>query len=234
MTDKDIQDIYDQIKKYHADYLESKGVKLPALKKGNKYTKYALTLVYLAQGYPDTKTVTKNQLTTFLSTYFDDINDVQQARHLAAQKGFYILSGRRGDSEEKLNNGEYKLKTLELPYPGFTAEKRDTDLTDDEWESLKKHYGYRCACCGSVEGEKHLHWPSTITRLQRGHMDPSKPLKKGNIIPQCSKCNQPDKNFWVYDAKGRVIRIANPAVVKKCSDEIQKQIYEILKQKFGK
>ena len=65
-------------------------------------------------------------------------------------------------------------------------------------------------------------------------MDPSKPLKKGNIIPQCSKCNQPDKNYWVYDKKGRVVKIANPVVVKNSSEDVQKQIYEILKQKFEK
>ena len=234
MTDKEIQDTYDLVKKYHEDHLKLHGVQLPRLKPGKKYTKYALTLVYLAQGYPNTKVVTKNQLTSFLSTYFDDINDVQQARHLAAQKGFYILSGTRGDAEEKLKNGEYKLKTLEMPYPGFTAEKRESNLTDDEWESLKKEYGYRCACCGSKEGEHHLLWPATITKLQKGHMNPSKPLVKGNVIPQCSKCNQPDKNYWVYDAKGRVIKIANPSVVEKSSAEVQKQIYEILKRKFDK
>lgn len=234
MTDKEIQDTYDLVKKYHNDHLKTHGVKLPALKWGKNYTKYALTLVYLAEGYPNTKVVTKNQLTTFLMNYFDDINDVQQARHLGAQYGFYILSGTRGDSEVGLKDGEYKLSTLETPYPGFTAEKRESNLTDDEWESLKKEYGYRCACCGSKEGERHLLWPATITKLQKGHMNPSKPLAKGNVIPQCSKCNQPDKNYWVYDAKGRVIKIANASVVEKSSAEVQKQIYEILKKKFDK
>lgn len=107
-------------------------------------------------------------------------------------------------------------------------------LTEDEWEYIKKQYGNRCACCGSKEGEKHLLWPNTITKLQKGHMDPSKPLEKGNVIPQCSKCNQPDLNYWVYDKKGRVVKIANPAVVTKSSDDVQREIYEILKKKFEK
>lgn len=232
MTEEQIQTVYETVKTYHSKFLKQHGVKLPNLIWGEKYTKAALVLVYLAQGYPNTQAVTKEELTAFLKERGDTL-DVQQARHLAAQKGFYILSGTRGD-EGDLKDGEYKLKTLEEPYPGFNAEKRDTDLSEDEWESLKNDYGYRCACCGSKEDEKHLHWPSTITSLQKGHMDPSKPLKKGNIIPQCSKCNQPDKNYWVYDKKGRVVKIANPAVVKNSSEDVQKRIYEILKQKFEK
>ena len=229
MTEEQIKAVYETVKTYHTKHLKQHGVKLPHLIWGKKYTKEALVLVYLAQGYPNTNVVTKEQLTAFLG----DTLDVQQARHLAAQKGFYIISGKRGD-EGDLKDGEYRLITLEKPYPGFTAARRDTDLTEDEWESLKKEYGNRCVCCGSVEGEHHLLWPATITRLQKGHMDPSKPLVKGNIIPQCSKCNQPDKNYWIYDKKGRVVGIANPSVVEKSSEEIQKQIYEILKRKFGK
>ena len=63
-------------------------------------------------------------------------------------------------------------------------------------------------------------------------MGPSNPLQKGNVIPQCSKCNQPDLNNWVYDKKGRVIKIANPNVVKNSSVQVQREIYEILKKKF--
>ena len=42
-------------------------------------------------------------------------------------------------------------------------------------------------------------------------MDPSKPLEPGNIIPQCEKCNRADRNYWIYDEKGRVVGIANGA-----------------------
>ena len=231
MTKKEIEKIYKLVKEYHEKYLKSHGVRLPNLKRDGSYTKDALVLVYLAKGYPETAIVTKAELTKFLKRYGGSI-DVQQARHLAAQKGWYILSGKRGDADSGLKNGEYKLNTLEEPYPGFNAEKRTTDLTEDEWKNIKNRYGYRCACCGSKEGEKHLLWPNTITELQKGHMDPSKPLQKGNVIPQCSKCNQPDLNNWVYDKKGRVIKIANPNVVKNSSVQVQREIYEILKKKF--
>lgn len=233
MTQKNIEKTYALIKDMHKRYLENEGVKLLKLKDKNGYTRAALVLVYLAQGYPDTKTVTKEELTKFISKRCGT-NDVRQTRHLAAQNGWYIESGTRGDADSELKDGEYKLKTLEKSYPGFNAQKRKSYLTDDDGEEIKKDYGNRCVCCGSKEGEFHLLWKNTVTELQKGHMDPSKPLEKGNVIPQCSKCNQPDLNYWVYNKNGRVIKIANPAVVTKSSDKVQREIYEILKKKFEK
>jgi hypothetical protein len=63
-------------------------------------------------------------------------------------------------------------------------------------------------------------------------MDPSKPLEIGNIIPQCDKCNRGDRNRWVYDEKGRVIKIADPRVVLSCSKETKLKIYELLKKEY--
>ena len=90
--------------------------------------------------------------------------------------------------------------------PDFNSNRRK-DFSGD-FESIKAKYDYRCATCGSKEGEKHFIEKSIITTLQQGHMDPSKELKEGNIIPQCQFCNRADRNRWVYDAKGRVVEIA--------------------------
>ena len=229
MTDKEITDIYNLLKKYHKEYLEAKGVKLPKLKLSDKYTKDALTLVYLARNYPDTKTVSKSELTGFIKHYYPDVNDVQQARHLAAQKGWYILSGTRKDNEsDGVNTGEYKLKNLTESYPGFTHERRQLLTDNDYFENLKAQYDYRCATCGSKEGEPHRYWKSTTTVLQKGHMNPTKPLDVGNIIPQCEKCNRPDRNYWIYDQKGRVVGIGNEKVIDNCSKDIQEKIFERL------
>lgn len=159
--------------------------------------------------------------------------DVQQARHLGAQKGWFILSGTRKDSaSEKIKPGEYKLNSLECCYPGFTAERRTKIVDDNYWENLKKQYDYRCACCGSEEGKPHRYWKNTITVLQKGHKDPSKPLEPGNIIPQCDKCNRPDLNYWIYDDKGRVVAIANAKVIDHSSKSVQKAVYKRLYRKF--
>lgn len=199
-----------------------------------QYTKYALTLVYLAQGYPHTRTVSKKELTEFIRQYYPDVNDVQQARHLGAQQGWCILSGERNDlASEGMKSGEYRLQTLEECYPGFTAERREEQMDADYWEALKAKYDYRCACCGSREGEPHRYWKNTLTKLQKGHKDPRRPLGPGNIIPQCSKCNQPDRNCWVYDDKGRVVGLANAIVVERCPADLQKEIYIRLYRQFG-
>ena len=233
MTEDKIVSQYELIKSYYDKYLKTKNVKLPNLMIGNKYTKDALTLVFLSQNYPNTKAITKSSLTRFIQRFYPDVNDVQQARHLGAQKGWYIVSGTRNDDISDIKPGEYKLVSLEEAYPGFTGEKRIEMLSGDYWEDLKRAYGYRCATCGSKEGEPNFNWPETLTKLQKGHMNPNKPLIEGNIIPQCEKCNRADKNYWEYDSKGRVIKIANPKVIDSCSNEIQWAIYKRLYKKFN-
>ncbi len=234
LSDQEICDIYKIISEYHQKYLKKHGVKLPNLsKKNGLFSKDVLTLVYLAQGYPNTKIVTKAELTQFIQLYYPDVIDVQQARHLAAQKGWFILSGTRNDNTSKeLQSCEYKLETLEKFYPGFTAERRNENFTGDYWEDLKKFYGYRCACCGSEEGKAHRYMTNVKTKLQKGHMNPNKPLEEGNIIPQCEICNRADRNYWVYDEKGRVIQIANAKVIDNCSEKIKREIYKRLYAKY--
>lgn len=233
LTEKEIDGTYEEISKYYEKNLKSHGVILPKLKKGNKYTKDALVLVYLAQGYPDTKIISKTELTEFVKIFYPSTNDVQQARHLAAQKGWFILSGTRKDNTSiSIPAGSYKLISLEKCYDGFTAERREDFFSGDYWENLKKAYDYKCACCGSQEGKKHRYWKNITVTLQKGHKDPSKPLIEGNIIPQCESCNRPDRNYWVYDDKGRVVSIANEKVVDTCSEAVQKAIYKRLYNKY--
>ena len=121
LSDQEISELYAMICHYHNTYLAKEGVRLPKLRRGQEYTKDALTLVYLAYHYPDTRIVTKEELTAFIRLYDPNVLDVQQARHLGAQKGWFILSGTRSDNTSVcLHPGEYLLKTLERPYPGFT------------------------------------------------------------------------------------------------------------------
>lgn len=106
------------------------GVRLPALKdkKGN-YIKDALVLVYLTQGYLNTKNVTKEELTSFIRLFYPRTNDLQQARHLGAQKGWYIAAGGRDNKNVVLDRGEYKLLTLEKPYPAFKGHRTKSQLS---------------------------------------------------------------------------------------------------------
>lgn len=231
ISDDEIKSIYRGISEYHSKYLKPFDVKLPKLLGQRGYTKDALILVYLAQGYPATKTISKSELTQFIRKYYPNINDVQQARHLGAQKGWFIVAGGRDNRDVHLNRGEYRLITLEKPYPAFQGHRVEKT---DNWEKLKAQYGYKCAICGSDEGEFNIHWPNTKTKLQKGHMNPRKPLVPGNIIPQCQKCNRADRNNWVYDERGRVIKLANPIVIKRSDKDVRRKVYRILHKEFGR
>ena len=230
LSNNKIKYLYEIICDYHRKYLNKYGVKLPSLTNAKEdFTKDALVLVYLVQDYLNTKKVSKGELTQFIRQYYPEVNDVQQARHLGAQKGWFIAAGGRDNKDVILSRGEYQLVTLEKPYPAFHGHRvKQTE----NWEELKKRYGYICATCGSIEGKSNIHWPNTITRLQKAHIDPNKPLVPSNIIPQCQKCNRADRNNWVYDERGRVIKLSNPNIIKRSDKEIRLKVYKILYEEF--
>lgn len=216
MNPDEIQKVYQLIVEYYSKYLAHKGVKLPKLenmsKKGEKaFTVSALVLVYLAKDYPSTRWVTKSELTQFIINYRPHTNDVQSARHLGMQSGFYIVSSRRGNylpaEKPPPKESAYLLVTLEQPHPAFFSRKRS--ISEVSFDEIKQKYDYRCATCGSREGEPNHRYPGVITQLQQGHRNPKLPLTEENILPQCQLCNRADRNYWVYDERGRVIGIAN-------------------------
>jgi len=230
LKDEEIQKVYELIRNMWEKYLKDKGVKLPKLKKDGKYTRDALVLVYLAQNYPSTKPISKTELTQFIRRWYPDTTDVQQARHLARQKGWYIISSTRGNYlEVEIPKDSYLLVSLEEPYPGWTPHRK-VGISDEDFEKLKQIYNYRCATCGSEEDKPNLKNPKRITKLQRAHIDP-KDESKG-YIPQCEECNRAYRDWFVFDKLGRVITIANPRVVLRASEEVQKQVYKILKLKY--
>ena len=88
LNPQSIELIYKNVHFYHEKYLKHVGVNLPKLHNSKKeFTKDVLVLVYLAYDYPNTRKVSKNELTNFIRTFYPEVNDVQQARHLGAQKG---------------------------------------------------------------------------------------------------------------------------------------------------
>lgn len=229
MNKNDVEQSYKEIKLSWENNLKNYGVKLPNLKKGDSYCKSALVLIYLYQKIE--KKVSKKELTNFLNKMNCDSNDVQQARHLAQQSGWYILSGTRKDSEcskFNVNPGEYMLKSIIEPYPSFKNMKRTEILNAVNWDGLKKIYGNRCATCGSKENEANLHYPASLTQLQQGHKDPSKPLSIDNTIPQCQFCNRASRNYFVFDNKGRVEKIYDPHFVLRSNKNIQEVMLKLL------
>lgn len=218
LSDEEIERLYNEvIKPKWEQHLKDKGVVLPNLRKRDgRFTKDALVLVYLAQGYPKTRWVTKAELTEFVRKFYPETPDVQAGRHLGMQSGFFIVSTRRGNATEEVPGelkglGAYKLVSLEEPHPSWRPKHRQVAAL--VFEEIKRRYGYRCATCGSKEGEENWRYQGVITKLQMGHMNPHKPLTPGNVIPQCDQCNRADRGKWVYDDRGRVIGVAEARVV---------------------
>ncbi len=222
LSSEQIEELYRLVSEYHSKYLAEKGVQMPSLKtQDGRFTVDALVLVYLAREYPETRWVSKSELTQFVRVSRPNTNDVQSARHLGMQKGFYIVSSRRGnylpEDRPPPNSSSYLLVSLEEPHPAFVKGKRSSD--DVNFEGVKKKYRYRCATCGSKEGEPNLRYPKVRTELQQAHCNPKKPLAADNIIPQCQFCNRADRNYWVYDRRGRVIGVADLKPIKKSIQE---------------
>ena len=240
LSGEKIREIYTLVATYHQQYLVASGVKLPQLEKRGRFTKDALVLVYLAQGYPDTQWVTKEELTHFVRQHYPDTNDVQSARHLGMQSGFYIVSSRRGNylPEDKPppNSSAYLLVSLKLPHPAFVPNRRSS--ADTEFETVKQRYGYRCATCGSKEGEANLRYKNQRTQLQQGHRNPKLPLEGENIIPQCQFCNRADRNWWVYDERGRVVGVGAVKPIQRSiekgylSEQEVQSLYEYLSRRM--
>lgn len=225
----EIENCYKIICKYYEKYLKKAGVKLPKLFSKGNYTKDALVLIYLAQSYPKTKPTSKEELTQFVRSYYPRTNDVQQARHLGAQKGWFIAAGGRDNREVHLQRGQYQLVSLNRSYPAFHGHRIQQTKN---WEKLKTEYHFRCVTCGSKEDEYNIHWPNTFTKLQKSHKDPNQPLSGSNIIPQCQKCNRADRNNWVYDERGRVIKLANFNIIKRSDATIRWKVYRLLYNEF--
>jgi hypothetical protein len=90
LSDEEIETIYNEVIKPHWErHLRDRGVTLPRLRKPDgKFTKDALVLVYLAYGYPETRWVTKSELTEFIRRFYPETPDVQAGRPLGDAKRF--------------------------------------------------------------------------------------------------------------------------------------------------
>lgn len=172
-------------------------LKMPRQYSGELPSKDALVLVALYKYFR--QVVSKDELTVIVRSYYPGTNDVQQARHLGKQKGFWIESGTRG--EGNLRPNDYMLVSLDEPYPGWGGARAGYS---GDFEGLKAEYLFRCATCGSKEGEEQLHAPGVITKLQIGHMDPRVRDLSGNAIPQCGECNRAYRDWFIFDKNGRV------------------------------
>jgi len=158
----------------------------------------------------------------------------QQVRHLKTQSGWYILN--RGDSYLDNGvalynpNGCHVLITTKIPFPKSILQRR-TAINKGVWKEILQQYDHTCASCGTKVGEYHRYDPAyKVETLERGHMNPNKPLARGNIIPQCRWCNRTARGDFVFDAQGRPRAVASVRPVACADAEVRKEIGEWMRK----
>lgn len=224
-TEADIQQIYDSLVEDHTNNLDKHGVKLPPLKNKNGYNLRALQLIYLRMNLG--VLTSKEDITDFVRRFDKEAASDQQPRHLWGQGWDVRGSGRSKDTfnGKQIPNGFYVLASTTHPRTEFLLKrmKRLGVVQATDWASLQDAYDHRCATCGiKAKG-----------RLDKGHMDPRKPLEMGNIIPMCADCNNWALDRLIFDVRGRVVALASPALVEASDTDIQYQILLLLQKRFG-
>lgn len=197
-------------------YLRDAGIKLPA-KGTSKWYQLAILKRY------ERKAVHKRDISRLIAEKTETAATDQQVRHLKTQGGWFVLN--RGDSHEGkyAPEGCHVLVTTKSPSPESTLGRRAA-VAGGDWDEILEKYDNRCASCGTRIGERHRFDGSyTVEVLEKGHMDPGKPLKAGNIIPQCRWCNRTARGDFTFDEQGRPRAIASLRPVKRAGkDVIQK------------
>ena len=194
---KSIEEIYNYIsarapKHVHVPLLLSKT-------KGRKYTLNALMLIFFVRNLG--KIMTKKELLSFLKRYK---YHEAQPRHIGMQWGFnFLVNGSwHPRAKRKLSAGEYCLMAL-TKQTIHTRIHRKVCISNKDFLGLKQRYDHRCIICSSKEDELHFKNRSLITKLEKGHCNPLKPLDiNTNCVPICQFCNRAYKNKFIINKNG--------------------------------
>ncbi|MDA7999899.1 MAG: hypothetical protein MPK06_01945 [Alphaproteobacteria bacterium] len=200
--------------KIHSDHLEQHGVKLPewGTAKG-----CWLAILFHYSG----KEVDKNRISEITRHHFPDFAPDQQVRHL-----------KRDGWNDEGTGGKHKILNPKVPHPNFanSLKNRTGNLTNADFDTLKKAFNNCCATCGAEEGKEHPKYRDpAVVKLHKGHCDPHKELTVGNTIPQCQYCNRAYRDDFVFERDGRVKAVASVRPVRRASKSVQDEVRKFLK-----
>ena len=186
---------YNEYKKMYHKYLESDGLPLYSEKNG-----FGQSLAYLNTKLGNEVPI--EEIKDYVIKHGITLKggDPLQLRHVA--RCYNLLKGGEINpiTNKKIKRSHFCLLNLTKHHPNYIPSRNTSiSMSDEEWEKLKKEYKSQCASCGNIEGEPMRFNSYTITKLQRGHMDPRKEGSSDNIIPQCKDCNQQYKNKAIFN-----------------------------------
>jgi len=228
VTPSQLRDAFAALAADYKAHLKADGIKLPA-ERTAKWRQLAVLKHFQGEA------VHKDDISMLIAKLTGKPASDQQVRHLKTQGGWYVLN--RGDvyvdGETETHNpdGCHVLITTARAHPNATLGRRAA-VEKGEWEKILEEYDHRCASCGTRIGEYHRFDSSfKVETLERGHMDPNKPLDAGNIIPQCRWCNRTARGDFVFDLQGRPRAVASVRPVSRADREVIAKIKKWLRDK---
>jgi 5-methylcytosine-specific restriction endonuclease McrA len=105
--------------------------------------------------------------------HYREIGRHSRAKHSEERNAYQRDYGKR--NREKLTHYTNRRRARKLLAPG--------SHTEQEWQFLKRYYGYKCLCCGKTEPNIQL-TRDHIVPLEAGGSDAIE-----NIQPLCARCN---------------------------------------------
>lgn len=174
-----------------------------------RYSISCLSLVYFYLHIGEI--VTQNALWSFLRQYKCCILSQPTPRHFGMQYGlnFLVKNCVHPVTQHVLKAGEYCLLNLSEPHPSC-GKHRSGRIAPRSFEELKRKYDGRCAVCGSKENEPHFKNKAMLTRLEKGHCNPTRQLTLSNCIPMCTLCNHVYQNKFTFNKRGYISRVTGP------------------------
>lgn len=218
---QNLQDAFAAIESDWRAHLRDSGIKLPATHSAKRHQLAVLKHFHL-------RAVHKDDISALLAKLTGKPARDQQVRHLKTQNGWHVLN--RGDShrenraEKFTPDGCHVLISTRMPSPSSVLQRRAA-VRDGDWQKILRHYGNKCASCGTAIGEYHRYDRTyKVETLERGHMNPKLPLTPGNIIPQCRWCNRTARGDFVFDEHGRPRTVASVRPVARAALEVREEI----------
>lgn len=208
---------------YERSPLPRLGVRLP---KAGTQKAAVLTYLYEHMGNVVTKAQAEKAVAARLGKASKDL---QSLRHLGKQDGYDILQGGHVYEGRTLKKGEYVLRSFQRINDFWSLKRRDE--SDLDFAKLKKKYKECCATCGVREGTAHRHTGQMVV-LEKGHIDPGKPMTDANIIPQCAYCNKVAGDKWIWDAMG-FPKYMTVAGLMSHPEKVLREFHEKLEERFN-
>ncbi|MCA8834304.1 MAG: hypothetical protein K8953_04385 [Proteobacteria bacterium] len=219
ITDKELKAAYDKAADIRMNHLISDDVKLPNWGTAKGY--WLAVLIHCSPDY-----VHKDVMSQIVRKRIPTAAADQQVRHLS-DDGWNL----EGDTK-----GAHCITDPYRAHPKYARQlKRSQNLLQsDDFTTIKKAFGNKCATCGAIENQPDPRYVGDMVKLQKGHKDPEKPMEKGNVIPQCQFCNRAYKDDFTFDNKGRVRAVASPKPVLRASKQVKAEVMIALKEESKK